>query len=149
MVLGFGRPRNRLVPDRYPSDQTQSSVASIGFALTAYGIGADRGYINRQQAVDRTLTTLRYLWKLPQNDSADKAAGFHGFFYHFLKRENGLRLNPDIELSSIDTALLMQGVLFTTSYYTHDSAAEAEIRDLAAKLFNRVDWRWMLRRITG
>ncbi|MFT9418640.1 MAG: glucoamylase family protein [Acetobacter sp.] len=138
-------PATGLVPDRYPSDQTQSSVASIGFALTAYGIGADRGYINRQQAVDRTLTTLRYLWKLPQNDSPDKAAGFHGFFYHFLKRENGLRLNPDIELSSIDTALLMQGVLFTTSYYTHDSDAEAEIRDLAAKLFNRVDWRWLLR----
>ncbi|MFT8931671.1 MAG: glucoamylase family protein [Acetobacter syzygii] len=138
-------PATGLVPDRYPSDQTQSSVASIGFALTAYGIGADRGYINRQQAVDRTLVTLRYLWKLPQNDTPDKAAGFHGFYYHFLKRENGLRLNPDIELSSIDTALLMQGVLFASSYYTHDSAAEAEIRDLAGKLFDRVDWRWMLR----
>lgn len=138
-------PATGLIPDRYPSDQKQDSVASVGFGLTAYGIGVKRHYITRQQAVERTLTTLRYMWKLPQNESADKASGYHGFFYHFLDNRTGLRLNPDIELSSIDTALLMQGVLFCRNFYTQDTAQEKEIRQLSDQLFNRVDWKWMER----
>ncbi|GAN59498.1 hypothetical protein ACI01nite_20850 [Acetobacter cibinongensis] len=140
-----GDPRTGLVPDRYPSDQTQASVASIGFGLTAYGIGAERGYITHAQAVERTLTTLRYLSSLPQNDTPDKASGYHGFFYHFLDRNTGLRFNKDIELSSIDTALLMQGILFTESYYTADTAQEREIRTLANTLYQDVDWPWLRR----
>ncbi|MFT8675079.1 MAG: glucoamylase family protein [Acetobacter sp.] len=138
-------PTNGLVPDRFPSDQTQSSVASVGFALTAYGIGVSRGYITREQAVSRTLLTLRTMLRLPQNATEDQTSGYHGFFYHFLDHKTGLRLNHDIELSSIDTALLMQGVLFTRSFYTADTVEEREIRQLADTLFNRVDWRWMLR----
>ncbi|MDT8871690.1 hypothetical protein RAA17_12750 [Komagataeibacter rhaeticus] len=61
-----GDPRTGLVPDRYPSGQTFSSVASIGFGLTAYGIGATRGYITRAQAATRTLATLRYLLDAPR-----------------------------------------------------------------------------------
>ncbi|MCI1438594.1 MAG: Tat pathway signal protein [Acetobacter indonesiensis] len=140
-----GDPKTGLVPDRYPSDQTQASVASIGFGLTAYGIGADRGYITHAQAVERTLITLRYLSRLPQNASADKASGYHGFFYHFLDHKTGLRFNKDIELSSIDTALLMQGVLFTESYYTANTPQEREIRTLANALYQGVDWAWMRR----
>lgn len=138
-------PVTGLVPDRYPSDQTQASVASVGFALTAYGIGVERAYITRNQAVERTLRTLRTLQRLPQNATADNAAGYHGFFYHFLDHRTGLRFNHDIELSSIDTALLMQGVLFTRSFYNRDTVQEREVRQLAQALFNRVDWRWMLR----
>ena len=140
-----GDPRTGLIPDRYPSPQTLSSVASVGFGLTAYGIGAERGYITRTQAVQRTLATLRYLMQSPQNDSPDQAAGYHGFYYHFLDRTTGLRFNRDIELSSIDTSLLMQGVLFAQAYYTRDTAPEREIRALADKLYGRVDWQWMRR----
>lgn len=140
-----GDPKTGLVPDRYPSDQVQASVASIGFGLTAYGIGAERGYITHAQAVARTLATLRYLKQLPQNDSVDNASGFHGFFYHFLKRDTGLRFNSDIELSSIDTALLMQGVLFAESYYTAQTPEEKEIRSLANALYQDVDWPWLRR----
>lgn len=140
-----GDAQTGLVPDRYPSDQTQASVASIGFALTAYGIGAERGYITRQQAAERTLATLRYLSGLPQNDSPENSSGYHGFFYHFLNNKTGLRLNKDIELSSIDTALLMQGVLFSESYYTKDTEQEREIRSLANGLYQNVDWVWMRR----
>ncbi|WP_230975610.1 glucoamylase family protein [Acetobacter garciniae] len=134
-----------LVPDRYPSDQTQSSVASVGFGLTAYGIGVSRGYITREQAVERTLLTLRTLLRLPQNATQDRTAGYHGFFYHFLDHKTGMRFNHDTELSSIDTALLMQGVLFARSFYTADTVQEREIRQLADTLFNRVDWQWMRR----
>lgn len=138
-------PVTGLVPDRYPSDQTQSSVASVGFGLTAYGIGVTRGYVTRPQAVERTLRVLRTMLRLPQNATPMQAGGYHGFFYHFLDHRTGLRFNTDTELSSIDTALLMQGVLFARSFYTQDTVSEREIRDLADTLFNRVDWRWMLR----
>lgn len=138
-------PVTGLVPDRYPSDQTQSSVASVGFGLTAYGIGVTRGYVTREQAVERTLRVLRTMVRLPQNATPMQAGGYHGFFYHFLDHRTGLRFNTDTELSSIDTALLMQGVLFASSFYTKDTVSEREIRDLADTLFNRVDWRWMLR----
>ncbi|RBM07474.1 glucoamylase family protein [Novacetimonas cocois] len=138
-------PASGLVPDRYPSAQTQASVASIGFGLTAYGIGATRGYITRDQAVARTISTLRYLLRSPQNDSEDNATGYQGLYYHFLRKSDGLRLNHDIELSSIDTALLMQGVLFSQSFYDRDTPQEREIRDLSDQLYRRVNWRWIRR----
>ncbi|WP_370636214.1 glucoamylase family protein [Komagataeibacter sp. FNDCR2] len=138
-------PKTGLVPDRYPSGQTLSSVASIGFGLTAYGIGATRGYITREQAARRTLVTLRHLMRSPQNDSAQGAAGYQGLYYHFLDKSTGLRFSRDIELSSIDTALLMQGILFSQSFYDHDTPQEREIRDLADQLYRRVNWQWITR----
>ena len=138
-------PVTGLVPDRYPSDQKQASIAAVGFALTAYGIGVYRGYITREQAIERTLRTLRTLLRLPQNATVASAAGYHGFFYHFLNPQTGLRFNRNIELSSIDTALLMQGVLFVRNFYNHATVQEREIRQLAKLLFDRVNWRWMLR----
>lgn len=138
-------PASGLIPDRYPSDQTQASVASIGFGLTAYGIGATRGYITREQAAERTRATLHYLLHSEQNDSEDGATGYKGFYYHFLRKNNGLRLNRDIELSSIDTALLMQGVLFAQSFYDRETQPEHDIRDMADQLYRRVNWQWMRR----
>ncbi len=136
-------PRNGLVPDRAPLPHGAASIASVGFGLTAYGIGVERGYITRQQAVERTLLTLRFLAALPQGDAARGTAGTHGFFYHFLDPETGLRVADWSELSSIDTALLMGGVLFAQSYYDGPSQQEREIRTLADGLYRRVDWQWM------
>lgn len=136
-------PRNGLVPDRAPLPHGAASIASVGFGLTAYGIGVERGYITRQQAVERTLLTLRFLAALPQGDEASGTAGTHGFFYHFLDPETGLRVADWSELSSIDTALLMGGVLFAQSYYDRSDRQEAEIRTLAETLYGRVDWQWM------
>ncbi|MFZ4622590.1 MAG: glucoamylase family protein, partial [Bacteroidota bacterium] len=62
--------------------------------------------------------------------------------YHFLKKKNGLR-EWNCELSSIDTGLLMCGVLFAQSYYDKNTPAEKEIRSLADSLYRRVDWKWM------
>ncbi|WP_408887249.1 glucoamylase family protein [Komagataeibacter oboediens] len=140
-----GDPKTGLVPDRYPSPQTLSSVASIGFGLTAYGIGVSRGYVTRTQAATRTLATLRYLMDGPQNDTADGAMGYQGFYYHFLNKDTGLRFSHDIELSSIDTALLMQGVLFSQSFFDRDTPQETEIRTLADQLYKRINWQWMTR----
>jgi hypothetical protein len=132
---------NGLVPDRWP-DVNFSSIAAIGFGLTAYGVGAERGYVTREQARERTLTTLRFLWDAPQSSQPRDVTGYRGFFYHFLDMEKGLRYQ-NTELSAIDTALMMAGVLFAQSYFDRDEAPEREVRDLAEKLFRRVEWSWM------
>jgi hypothetical protein len=127
-----------LVPDRWPS-KSFSSVAAIGFGLTAYGIGAERGWVARPRAADRTLATLRFLWRAPRGPELQGRAGYRGFFYHFLDMDSGNRFEK-VELSTIDTGLLMAGVLFTQSYYDGPSRVEAEIRALADSLYRRVEW---------
>ena len=136
-------PRNGLTPDRWPT-KSFSSVAAVGFALAAYPIGVERGYVTREQAVERTLTTLRFFWGLPQGPQASGVGGKDGFFYHFLDMETGLRFQT-VELSTIDTTLLLGGVLACQQYFDGTSAAEREIRSLADSLYFRVDWTTMLR----
>lgn len=134
-------PKNGLVPDRWP-DVNFSSIAAIGFGLTAYGVGAERNYITREQARERTLVTLRFLLDAPQSDRATEVTSYRGFFYHFLDMETGWRFQTT-ELSAIDTALLMAGVLFAQSYFDGEHPAEQEIRDKADILYRRVEWSWM------
>lgn len=135
-------PKNGLVPDHYPGPSF-SSIAAVGFGLTAYGVGVERGYITRNQAIDRTLATLKFFHDAPQNGSEDDATGFHGFFYHFLDIHTGKRDARWVELSSVDTTLLLGGVLFAQSYYDRDTPDEKQIRQLADDIFRRVDWTWM------
>ncbi len=132
---------NGLTPDRWPS-KSASSVAAVGFGLTACCLGAERGWITRDQASERVHATLRFLHDAPQNDHPVNSSGFRGFYYHFLKMDSGRRWRK-CELSSIDTALLMLGVLSCREYFDHDTDGEAEIRDLADTLYRRVEWDWM------
>jgi len=133
---------NGLTPDRFPS-RPFASIASVGYALTAYPIGIENGWVSRTQAVDRTLTTLRFFRQLPMGPQREGKGGYHGFYYHFLDMQNGHRYDSWVELSSVDTAILMMGVLFAQSYYDRDDAREKEIRDLAEQLYRRVDWPWL------
>src|SRR5580765_5929109 len=103
-------PSNGLVPDRWPT-KSFSSVAAIGFGLTAYAIGVERGYVSRADARARVRTTLDFLYHAPQGPATTGVTGYKGFFYHFLDMDTGLRYK-DVELSSIDTSLLLGGVLF-------------------------------------
>ena len=135
-------PKTGLVPDSYPG-KSFSSIAAVGFGLTAYGVGVERGYITRQQAVDRTLATLHFFHDAPQNDSEDDASGYHGFFYHFLDMQSGKRATRSVELSSVDTTLLLGGVLFAESYYDRNTPQEKEIRRLADAIYRHVDWPFM------
>jgi hypothetical protein len=108
--------QNGLVPDRWPTESF-SSVAAVGFGLTAYPVGVERGWITRDQAADRVLTTLRFLWQAPQGDAPAGMTGYRGFFYHFLDMRTGHRFER-VELSTIDTALLMAGALFCREYFS-------------------------------
>jgi hypothetical protein len=135
-------PKTGLIPDHFPGESF-SSIAAVGFGLTAYGVGVERGYITREQAVDRTLATLHFFKDAPQNGTEDDASGFHGFFYHFLDMKTGMRHGRWVELSSVDTTLLLGGVLFAQSYYDRDTPKEKEIRQLADAIYRDVDWTWM------
>jgi len=133
---------NGLTPDRYPS-RPFASVASVGFALTAYPIGIENGWVSRNQAVDRTLTTLKFLQGLKQGKQPTGTAGYKGFYYHFLDMQTGERFSSWVELSTVDTSLLLMGVLFAQSYYDKDDPREKQIRELAEQIYRRVDWTWI------
>jgi hypothetical protein len=133
-------PRTLLTPDRAPTPSF-SSIAAVGFGLTAYGIGAERGYVPRAEAAARTLATLRSLLSMKQGPEPRGVSGYKGFFYHFLDMRTAERFQT-VELSTVDTSLLMAGVLFAQSYFDRGGATEAAIRSTAEELYERVDWPW-------
>lgn len=138
-----GEQTNWQVHDRWPTEQF-SSIAATGFGLSSYLVGIERGYITREQGAERVLKTLRVLADLPQGPEAEGVAGHKGFFYHFLTLDKSLRFKK-VELSSIDTGLLMAGVLSAMSYFDEENPTEKEIRKLADFLFRRVEWDWMMK----
>ncbi|MVM40570.1 Tat pathway signal protein [Spirosoma sp. HMF3257] len=134
-------PANGLIPDRAPTNSF-ASIAAVGFGLTSYLVGVERGYISRTQAADRTLKTLRFFAKAPQSDKATGVSGYKGFFYHFLDMKTGERFKQ-VELSTIDTALLLGGILSSQTYFDKNIPVETEIRQLAEQIYERVDWTWI------
>jgi hypothetical protein len=136
-------PGTGLTHDRWPT-MNFSSVAAIGFGLTAYPVGAQRGYVTRDSAALRTLVTLKFLWTRRQAQDATGIAGYKGFFYHFLHYGSGDRFSVHVELSSIDTALLIAGALFCQSYFDRPNRIESDIRAFADSLYRRVDWNWLV-----
>ena len=134
-------PANGLIADT-TEDGAPASIAAVGLGLTAFPIGVERGFITREDAVQRALATCRFFWKSPHGTSPD-AIGHKGFYYHFLDMQTCRRARRS-ELSSIDTTFLLGGMLTAAQYFNADTAEEGEIRQLAADLFARVDWRWML-----
>jgi len=110
--------------------RTMASIAATGFGLAALCIGDSRGYKSSADIKERVRTTLRFIAKqLPHE---------HGFFYHFVDMNTGARVGK-CELSSVDTTILLCGVLTARQYFN-----DAEIQDLATTIYNRVDWAWML-----
>ncbi len=128
-----GSPNTGMVKDRSSVRANRvgdaSSIAATGFGLTALCIGAQRGFIPKGAALERVFATLRFLWrKLPNH---------RGFFYHFANGETGERMF-DSEVSSVDTAILLCGVLMCRQHFRHPAVAE-----LANLIFSRVDWTWL------
>jgi hypothetical protein len=130
---GQAHPETGIVLDRCnarnPATNELGSIAATGFGLTALCIAEKRGYIAQPAAETRALNTMRFLWK--------KLPNHRGFFFHFGNINTGERL-WDSEASSVDTAILLCGVLTCRQHFTHP-----EIRELALEVFNRVDWNWL------
>lgn len=134
-------PVNGLVRDK-TAPGWPASIAAVGMALTIYPIGVERHLMSRHHAIRLTLATLRFFVDSEQGTDAD-ATGYQGFYYHFLDMETGKRAWY-CELSSIDTGLLLAGVLTAAQYFNGDNADEAAIRDLADQLYRRVNWPWIM-----
>ncbi len=115
----------------------------VGFALSAYPVGVERGWIERADAVRRTLSALRFFMGSDQSGEPD-ATGYRGYYFHFLDMQRGTRVWRS-EVSLIDTAFLIAGALTAAMYFTADTPAETELRRLADALYRRVDWRWAQR----
>lgn len=132
-------PQTGLVRDRARADNSTideehrdiASIAATGFGLSALCIAADRRWMERSEARERVRATLRFF--------ATRAAQEHGWFYHWMDAKTGERRWRS-EVSSIDTALLLSGILTTRQYFR----ADAEIVRLATKIYERVDFVWML-----
>ncbi len=129
-------------PDRAPN-LTFSSIAATGFGLTSYMVGVERGFVSRDAAAARTLQCLQTLWRLPQGSDSVGVSGYRGFFYHFLTLDQGLRYKK-VELSTIDTGLLMAGILSAQAYFNGGDSTEINIRALADSLYLRVEWDWAM-----
>ena len=134
-------PRNGLIADK-TQPGSPSSIAAIGMGLSVYVVAIERGLLSRAEAIDRTLMILRLFHASPQGPEPD-ATGYKGFYYHFLDMKTGRRA-WQCELSTIDTAIFIAGVLTAASYFTGANEAESEIRELADALYRRVDWQWAL-----
>jgi hypothetical protein len=118
------------------------SITAVGLALASYPVAVERGYLDRDAAVERVLRTLRFFWDSPQGPASD-ATGYRGFYYHFLDMRTGRR-HDGAELSTIDTTFLVAGALAAGRYFDRDDPAEQQIRQLAEALYRRVDWQWAL-----
>ncbi len=132
-------PENGLVPDS-TRPGSPCSIAPTGFALAAYPVGVESGFITRDDAIRRTLTSLRFFSNSPQGPEPD-ATGYKGFYYHFLELKTGRR-TLDCELSTIDSTFVIAGALTAAEYFNRDTEDEREIRNLAETLYRRVDWPW-------
>ncbi|MFA5833628.1 MAG: glucoamylase family protein [Bacteroidota bacterium] len=134
-------PSNGLIKDRSSKD-SPASIAAVGFGLTAIGIGVDHGYITRAEGRDRTLTTIKTFWNGPQGTTPIGMIGYKGWFYHFLDMNSATR-TWTCELSSIDTGLLLAGMLYSKQYFNGTDSLETQIRALTDSIVARVDWGWM------
>lgn len=129
---GTGLVRDRALADNAsPDARPTASSAATGFGLTGLCIACERGWITRSQARDRNLATLRYY--------AEKAIHEHGWFYHFVDSATGARRRTT-EVSDIDTALLLAGIITAREYFHQD----AEIVRLAQAIWDRIDFKWMM-----
>lgn len=136
--------RNRIAANGLYADTSRPgspvSIAVVGFALSAYPVAVERGWIARGEALEHCTAALRFFLDSNQGGGAD-ATGYKGFYFHFLDRGAGTRVWR-CELSMVDTALLVAGALAAAQYFDRDTPAEAGLRDMARAMYLRIDWRW-------
>ena len=134
-------PDNGLVKDRTAS-WSASSIAAVGFAIPSYAVGAERKWITRNEAAQKVKTILNFFFNSEQSKSKT-ATGYKGFYYHFLNMKNGKR-DYNSELSTIDTGILLSGIIFARQYFNQDNQTESAIRSIADKLIERLDWNFFI-----
>jgi hypothetical protein len=139
--LKYFNPINGLIADKSSPD-SHSSIAVVGLGITSYIVAIERNLITREDGINKILRIINFFYAGHQGPEAD-AMGYKGFYYHFLYMDTGKRA-WESELSTIDTAIFIAGVLTAASYFKGENEEEAEIRKLADILYRRIDWPWAL-----
>jgi len=139
--LKYLNPENGLIADKSDPD-SHSSIAAVGLGISSYVVGIERNLISRKEGVNKILTILKFFHEGHQGPEED-AMGYKGFYYHFLHMDTGRRA-WECELSTIDTAIFISGVLTAACYFRGNNEEEKEIRELAEILYRRIDWQWAL-----
>ncbi|GAB4577543.1 MAG: glucoamylase family protein [Anaerolineales bacterium] len=121
-------PGYGLIRDRFPGSEGISSIASVGFGLTAYVIGIEKGYITYDEGYERVNKTLDTLLAMDRVE---------GFYFHFVSIDTGKRA-WESEVSSIDTSILLMGVLTAGQYFGGDIQAKAQ------QIYAEVNWPWFI-----
>lgn len=120
-----------------PGDENLVAVGASGHGIMALVVAVERGFITREQGIERMLKITRFL---------SKADRFHGVFPHFLDGRTGKIIarfgKYDNGGDLVETAFLMQGLLAARQYFTRDIAPEKEIRDTVTSLWRSVEWDW-------
>ena len=122
-----------LIPDRYPTNPSIASIASVGFGLAAYVVGADEGWITFEEGYERVDGTLDMLLRLER---------IQGFYYHFLNTRTGTRA-WNSEISIIDTGILLMGAIAAGEYFG------GETKEKVNEIYNTVNWGWYLNNTTN
>jgi len=134
-------PGNGLIRDKTASG-APCSIAAVGLGLASIPVLVELAIIAREFAPEIALRRLRFFRNSPHGPERD-ATGYKGFYYHFLDMKSGRRV-WECELSTVDSAFLLAGMLTCSAYFDGDSKEEAEVRELADELYRRADWRWAL-----
>jgi hypothetical protein len=134
-------PSNGLIRDRN-TPGSPASIASTGFGLSAICVGVDHGWVARSDARTRVLTTLQTFWNGPQGTASYGTIGYQGLFYHWLDMNTATRTWTS-ELSTIDTALLLAGIIDCRQYFTGADPNEVQIRALADSIYYRANWHFV------
>jgi hypothetical protein len=137
--LKESNPVNGLIRDK-SAPGAPASIAAIGMSLATIPVVVERGVIPREFGASLALRQLRFFHSSPHGPEPD-ATGYRGFYYHFLDMNSGRRV-WNCELSTIDSAFLFAGMLTVAAYFDRETAAEAEVRQLANALYERADWNW-------
>lgn len=132
-------PENGLIADKTLKGWP-ASIAATGMALPVYIVGVEHGWLEREEALRRVLVTLRFFHRSEQSQGLE-ASGYQGFYYHYLDMVSGRRAFRS-ELSTVDSAYLLAGMLVAAAYFDRDTSEEAEVRRLADDLYRRVNWDW-------
>src|SRR5476651_168963 len=129
--LDHTNTKNGLVADNTRVD-SPCSIAATGLGLSCLPIAVVNGWLKREDAAERVLTSLRFFEHSPQGPEPD-VTGYKGFYYHFLQMNDGRRAGK-CELSTVDSAFLLAGMIASAAFFDAESSAECEIRETADAL---------------
>lgn len=124
-----------LIHDESKENQDVSSISSIGFGFCALVIGVIHEYLTYNEAKRITLKTLDTLLHNIEN--------INGFYYHFIKSNDGSRKDSDSEISIIDTAILICGAFVAGEFF------KGEVKNKVEKIYKKINWNWFLNKDTN